>query len=155
MVHNEKATVRYILVGSGLAIAGGCLIVSIDWIHMQSASSADLLAFVASICFAFYLVATERLRIISDTTTIVVLSTTASAIALLVFARWGHISLVVPGVRSLFDVAGLGFICQLVGYFCLTYALGHVPATVSSVILLAVAPLTALLAFLLFGEAMT
>jgi drug/metabolite transporter (DMT)-like permease len=37
----------------------------------------------------------------------------------------------------------------------MTYALGHVPVTVSSVVLLAVAPLTALLAFFLFGEAMT
>ena len=138
-----------------IAIAGGCLIVSVDWIHMRSASSADLFAFAASICFAFYLVTTERLRNISDTTTIVVLSTSASAIALLVFARCGHISLVVPGVHSLFAVAGLGFICQLTGYFCLTYALGHVPATVSSVVLLSVAPLTALLAFFLFGEAMT
>ena len=92
---------------------------------------------------------------ISDTATIVVLSTTASAIALLVFALRGHISLIVPGVHSLFAVAGLGFICQLAGYFCLTYALGHVPATVSSVVLLAVAPLTALFAFFLFGEAMT
>jgi drug/metabolite transporter (DMT)-like permease len=138
-----------------IAIVGGCLIVSIDWIHMRSASSADLLALVASICFAVFLVTTERLRMISDTATIVVLSTTASAIALLVFALWGHISLIVPGVHSLFAVAGLGFICQLAGYFCLTYALGHVPATVSSVVLLAVAPLTALLAFFLFGEAMT
>jgi drug/metabolite transporter (DMT)-like permease len=138
-----------------VAIAGGCLIVSIDWIHMRSASSADMLAFVASICFALYLVTTERLRMISDTTTIVVLSTTTSAIVLLVFALWGHISLDVPGVHSLFAVAALGFICQLAGYFCLTYALGHVPATVSSVVLLAVAPLTALLAFFLFGEAMT
>jgi drug/metabolite transporter (DMT)-like permease len=138
-----------------IAIAGGCLIVSIDWIHMRSASSADLLAFFASVCFALYLVATERLRMISDTMTIIALSTTASAIALLVFALLGHISLVVPSVHSLFAVAGLGFICQLTGYFCLTYALGHVPATVSSVVLLAVAPLTALLAFFLFGEAMT
>jgi drug/metabolite transporter (DMT)-like permease len=138
-----------------IAIAGGCLIVSIDWIHMRSASSADLLAFVASVCFALYLVTTERLRMISDTATIVALSTTASAIALFVFALWENISLTVPGVHPLFAVMGLGFICQLTGYFCLTYALGHVPATVSSVVLLAVAPLTALLAFFLFGEAMT
>ena len=138
-----------------IAIAGGCLIVSMDWIYVRSASFADLLAFVASICFALYLVTTERLRMISDATTIVALSTPASAIALVAFAFWRHISLVVPTVHSLFAVAGLGFICQLAGYFCLTYALGHVPATVSSVVLLAVAPLTAVLAFFLLGEAMT
>jgi drug/metabolite transporter (DMT)-like permease len=91
----------------------------------------------------------------ADAAAIVALSTTASTIALLVFALGAHISLAVPGTQSLFAVMGLGFICQLAGYFCLTYALGHVPATVSSVVLLGVAPLTALLAFLLFGEKMT
>jgi drug/metabolite transporter (DMT)-like permease len=142
-------------VALAIAVVGACLIVSVDWKHMRSSSSADLLAFVASICFALYLLTTERLRASSDTATIVALSTSASAISLLVFALWAHTPLVVPGIHSLFAVAGLGLICQLVGYFCLTYALGHVPATVSSIVLLAVAPLTALLAFLLFGEAMT
>ena len=48
----------------------------------------------------------------------------------------------------------MGVVCQVVGYLCLTYALGHLPATVTSVILLGVAPLTALLALGLFGETM-
>jgi drug/metabolite transporter (DMT)-like permease len=138
-----------------IAILGACFIVSMGWTHKRSASSADLLAFVASIFFALYLLATERLRMTLDTATIVVLSTTASAIALLTFALCFHISLGVPSRHSLFAIAGLGFVCQLAGYYCLTYALGHLPATVSSVVLLAVAPLTALLAFFLFGEAMT
>ncbi|WP_353070189.1 DMT family transporter [Tunturibacter empetritectus] len=142
-------------VALAIAILGTCLIVSIDWNHMRSSFSADLLASIASICFAFYLLTTERLRTNTDTVTIVVLSTTASAAALLVFSFAAHISLAIPGFQSLLAVAGLGFICQLTGYFCLTYALGHVPATVSSIVLLAVAPITALLAFFLFGEQMT
>ena len=142
-------------VALAIALVGACLIVSIDWRHMRSSSSADLMAVVASICFAFYLLTTERLRADSDTATIVALSTTASTVALLVFALCGHTSLAVPGLQSLLAVAGLGLICQMTGYFCLTYALGHVPATVSSIVLLAVAPLTALLAFIFFGEAMT
>jgi len=51
--------------------------------------------------------------------------------------------------------ARLALVCQLTGYFCLTYALGHLPATVTSLILLAVAPLTAVFAFLIFRERMT
>ena len=52
-------------------------------------------------------------------------------------------------------VTGLGLVCQLAGYFSLTYALGHVPATVSSVVMLVLAPGTALLAWVFFREAMT
>jgi drug/metabolite transporter (DMT)-like permease len=110
---------------------------------------------MASICFALYLMVTERLRINYDTATILVLSTTTSSFVLLAFAALAHISLDVPGISSLTALLGLGLVCQLTGYFCLTYALGHLPATVTSVILLAVAPLTAGFAYVIFGERMT
>jgi drug/metabolite transporter (DMT)-like permease len=43
-------------------------------------------------------------------------------------------------------------ISQLGGYLFLTYALGHLPATITSVTLLTQGPLTAALAALLLGE---
>jgi drug/metabolite transporter (DMT)-like permease len=50
---------------------------------------------------------------------------------------------------------GLGLISQLGAYLALTYALGHLPATITSVGLLAQAPLTAILAVPLLGEPLT
>ncbi len=47
---------------------------------------------------------------------------------------------------------GLGLISQLGAYFALVYALGHLPATLTSVGLLAQVPLTAVLAVPLLGE---
>ena len=148
-----------------LALAGALLIVSNDWRHVRAASSADLLAVAASVFFALYLVATERLRTPSiaetkintttDTFTLVALSGTASTLALLLFALITRTSLAVDGLPSLAAIAGLGLVCQLGGYLTLTYALGHLPATVSSVVLLAVAPLSAALAWVCFGETMT
>jgi drug/metabolite transporter (DMT)-like permease len=137
------------------ALAGACLIVAGDMRHLGERSSADVLAVIASVCFALYLVVTERLRESCDTSTILALSTTASAVVLLVFAGVARISLVVPNVSSLAALVGLGVVCQLAGYFCLTYALGHLPATISSVVLLAIAPLTAVFAFVIFKEHMT
>ena len=138
-----------------IGTSGAWLIISVDAHHAAAQSSADLLAVGASICFALYLLATERLRKEMDTRMLVTLSATSSAVALLVMAAAAHISLVVPSAQSLAAVLGLGLVCQLTGYFCLTYALGHLPATVTSVVMLAVAPLTALFAFGLFGERMT
>jgi drug/metabolite transporter (DMT)-like permease len=143
-----------------IALAGACLIVSVDGHSVDgrslgSRSSADLLAVLASICFALYLLVTERLRESCDTLTLVTLSTTASAATLLIFAVCAHIPLTVPSRSSLAALVGLALVCQLAGYFCLTYALGHLPATITSLIMLAVAPLTAIFAFFLFGERMT
>jgi drug/metabolite transporter (DMT)-like permease len=137
------------------ALAGACLIVAGDMRHFGMRSSADILAVIASVCFALYLLVTERLRESCDTSTILALSTTASTVVLLVFAVSARIPLAVPSVASFAALVGLGLVCQLAGYFSLTYALGHLPATVSSVILLAVAPLTALFAFVIFKERMT
>jgi drug/metabolite transporter (DMT)-like permease len=52
-------------------------------------------------------------------------------------------------------VLGLGLISHLGGYLALSYALGHLPATVTCVSLLSQGPLTAVLAALLLGEPLT
>jgi len=54
--------------------------------------------------------------------------------------------------RTWLALAGLGLISQLGAYYALVYALGHLPATVTSVSLLAQVPGTATLAALLLGE---
>lgn len=138
-----------------IALSGACLIVAVDMRRHGSGSSADGLAVMASVCFALYLLATERLRKSCDTATLLALSTSAGAVTLLVFALCIRVPLSVGTLSSLAALLGLGLVCQLTGYFCLTYALGHLPATVTSVILLAVAPLTALLALVVFQERMT
>jgi drug/metabolite transporter (DMT)-like permease len=138
-----------------IALSGAWLIVAVDARHAASELSADLQAVMASIFFALYLLTTERSRKAIDTLVLVTVSATASAAVLVVMSAVAHLSLVVPSMQSLAAVLGLGLVCQLTGYFCLTYALGHLPATVTSVVLLAVGPLTAVFAFGLFGERMT
>jgi hypothetical protein len=65
---------------------------------------------------------------------------------------WRRISLTVPNAHSLVVVLGLGFICQLAGYFLSDLRVG--PCT-RNLVLPAVAPLTAVLALFLFDEVMT
>ena len=52
-------------------------------------------------------------------------------------------------------LVGLGLISQLIGYLALTYALGHLRATVTSVSLLTQGPLTAVLAALFLRESLS
>ncbi|MEO6804818.1 MAG: DMT family transporter [Edaphobacter sp.] len=148
----RKLPSRHFWIALAIGTSGAYLIVRGDVQHLSSRLSADYLAIMASICFAFFLLATERLRETCDTATLVALSTTASAFVLLLVALCGHVSLAVPDISSLAALFGLGLVCQLAGYLCLTYALGHLPATITSVVMLAVAPLTALLALIFFRE---
>ncbi len=142
-------------VAFAIALVGACFIVSPDLQKSGTRSAADLMAIAASVCFALYLSLTERLREAGSTLTLLAVSTTASAAVLLLIAPLTHSSLQIPSTQSLASLIGLGIVCQLIGYFGLTYALGHLPATVSSVVMLAVAPFTAVLALILFNERMT
>lgn len=138
-----------------VATAGAWMIISADVRHAASQWSADMMAVAASVCFAMYLLLTERLRRDIDARVLVTISATASAAALLAVAWAGHISLAVPSMQAVAAVLALALISQVTGYFCLAYALGQLPATVTSVMMLATAPLTALFAFAFFGERVT
>jgi drug/metabolite transporter (DMT)-like permease len=138
-----------------VSTAGSCLIVTADLRHALSRSGADGLAVLAAVCFALYLVITGRLRATVDAGMLLAVSTTASAAALLICAFAGHFSLAVPGVGPLWALLALGLVCQVGGYFGLTYALGHLPATVTSILWLSLAPMTAVFAWMIFGERMS
>jgi drug/metabolite transporter (DMT)-like permease len=154
-VITRKAPPRYFWIVLAIATAGAVLIMRVDATHTGLQFTADLLAIGTSVCFALYLVVTQRLRDSCDAGTLLALSSTASAAVLFVVALCTHTTLKISGASSWGALLGLALVCQIVGYFSLTYALGHLPATVTSVILLAVGPLAALLAFIIFGERMT
>lgn len=142
-------------IGLVLALAGSAVIVSADLGKHLRLGLGDLMAFTAAGCFAVYLMATECVR--TSTTTLGFLrpAMISSTLALLLINLLLGISLRVPHGRTLWAVLGLGLISQLGGYLALTYALGHLPATVTSVSLLAQGPLTAVMAALLLGEPLT
>lgn len=138
-----------------IATTGAWLIISEDIQHAASQSSADMMAVAASVCFAMYLLLTERLRRDIDARVLVTISASGSALALLVVGAVGHLSFRIPSMQSLACLVAMALVCQVLGYFCLTYALGQLPATVTSVIMLATAPLTTLFAFAFFDERIT
>ncbi len=79
----------------------------------------------------------------------------ATTLVLLVLNLAMGISLRVPHRHTWWALLGLGLVSQLGGYLALTYALGHLPATITSISLLAQGPLTAAMAAVLLGEPLT
>jgi drug/metabolite transporter (DMT)-like permease len=141
-------------IGLALALAG-CLIVMSADLRRGAANgslSGDLLALAASIFFAAYLMTTERIRESMDTLTFNALAIAGSIATLFVLCLVLRLPLTGYSRHAWLALAGLGIISQLVAYFALVYALGHLPATITSVGLLAQVPCTAVLAMLLLGE---
>lgn len=138
--------------GLALAVVGALVIVWSDLIRHATFGWGDVMALLAASFFAVYLMVTERIRSHTGTLPFLRLAILTSTIFLFLFNLVLRVPLTVPNERSWAALLGLGLVSQLGGYFALTYALGHLPATVTSVSLLSQGPLTAVLAALLLGE---
>jgi drug/metabolite transporter (DMT)-like permease len=145
---------RSFWIGVVLSLIGCVLLVSA---HLDASVGAgtvigDIIAIVASMFFAAYLLTTERVRVAMDTLTFNTLAIVGSLVTLSVICIVLRFPLTGYPSRTWLALAGLGLISQLGAYYALVYALGHLPATVTSVSLLAQVPGTAILAMLLLGE---
>jgi drug/metabolite transporter (DMT)-like permease len=143
---------RAFWLGLLMAIAGAVVILWADLTHHTRIGVGDLLALAASACFAVYLMVTEKIRNSTGTLVFLRMAMISSTLALLVINLAAGISLRLPHGRTIWAVLGLGLISQLGGYLFLTYALGHLPATLTSISLLTQGPLTAAMAAVLLGE---
>lgn len=141
--------------GLVLAVTGSLVIVWGDLVRHAHFGWGDAMALAASVCFAVYLLATERVRGHTGTLVFLRLAIVSSAAFLFVLNLAMRVPLGIPSGKSFAALLGLGLVSQLGGYLALTYAMGHLPATVTSVSLLSQGPLTALLAAVFLGEPLT
>jgi drug/metabolite transporter (DMT)-like permease len=141
-------------IGLALALAGCLAIISASFGGGAARGSlvGNALALVASFFFAAYLATTERIRASMDTLTFSALAIAGSIVTLLTLCLVFGLPLSGFPTRTWLALAGLGLVSQLLAYYALVYALGHLPATITSVGLLAQVPGTILLAWLLLGE---
>jgi drug/metabolite transporter (DMT)-like permease len=116
--------------------------------------NGDLLATLAAVFFAAYLITTQLARVGADTLTFTTLAVLASAATLLLASLVLRVPLGGYAPSTWAALVALGLVSQVCGYLAITYALGRLPATVISVGLLAQAPVTALIAAALLGESL-
>ena len=141
--------------GLVLAIGGSVVILWTDLARHAPFGGGDVMALGAAACFAVYLLATEQVRTTTSTLTFLRLSMIATTVVLLLLNFAMGISLRVAHRHTWWALLGLGLVSQLGGYLALTYALGHLPATITSISLLTQGPLTAAMAAVLLGEPLT
>lgn len=143
-------------IGLVLALLGCLVIVAGDMFRHGGVGigdvGGDMLAALASVFFAAYLITTGRIRPGMDTVTFTALAIIGSTATMLVMCLLLGAPLTGFHASAWPWLIGLGIITQLGGYLGVTYALGRVPATAASVILLGVMPVTALFAVVFLHE---
>lgn len=111
-----------------------------------------LLGLASGVFFGAYIFSTAMVRSRIDTFGFMALATVGGALALLLLCL--NLGLPLWGFppRAWAAMAGLGVLTHLCGWLLASYALGHIPAPAAAVMLMAQAPLTALLAIPFLGE---
>ena len=142
-------------IGLLLAVGGSLIIVRSDLLRHTQFGLGDAMSVGAALFFAMYLLATEEVRTTTGTLQFLRLAMLSTTVALLLINIALGNSFRVANTRTWAALIGLGLISQLGGYMALTYAMGHLPATITSISLLTQGPLTALLAAVLLHEALS
>jgi drug/metabolite transporter (DMT)-like permease len=153
ILFHERPRVSYWL-GLVIALLGMSVIVGWDVLSQSPLSAGDLLAMLAGVFYAGYLLATQRIRAKMDTLPSLWVASATGSVLLLAFIVATGQPLTGYSVNAYMALLGLGLISQLVGWLAINYALGHMPASVVSVTLLAQPILTALFAVPLLKESL-
>jgi drug/metabolite transporter (DMT)-like permease len=151
LLYGDRPTIRF-WTGFGLAIAGVASIVGMDVIVHPKLGFGDALAVAGAACYGAYLLYVQRARGGMDTLTFSTWCVCAGAVSLLPVCVFAHVPLWGFSATSWAALIALALATQVMGHFCVAYALGHLPVTFSSIVLLAQAPLTAILAWPLLDE---
>jgi drug/metabolite transporter (DMT)-like permease len=141
-------------VGLVVALLGMSVIVGWDVLARSPLGAGDLLALLAGVFYAGYLLTTQRIRAKMDTLPSLWVASATGTVLLLAFILGANQALVGYSLNAYMALLGLGLISQLVGWLTINYALGHMPASIVSVTLLAQPILTALLAIPLLGDSL-
>lgn len=150
----REALERSFVGGAALALAGCALLLGISWHEPQPLRGA-LLALLASLFYAGYLLAMGGARRRLDALPALFLATLSAALLLGAAALLRGDAFAGFPARSWAAMLGAALLAQVVGVFAIVWALRHLPATFASVALLAQPVASALWAWWLFGEALT
>jgi drug/metabolite transporter (DMT)-like permease len=147
-----KAPGNRFWIGFATAFLGIVAIVGADVVIHPSFGFGDLLAVLGALSYGVYLLYVQRARVEMDTLTFSAWCVTSGAVTLLIVCLLARQPLWGFNTQTWAALIGLALVTQVVGHLLVAFALGHLPVTLSSIVLLAQAPITAVLAWPLLGE---
>ncbi len=151
MLYGDRPSRRF-WVGFALALAGMVYIVGTDVVLHPTFGLGDFYALLGAAFYGAYLLYVQKARTGMDTLTFSTWCVCSGALSLLPVCilagkpLWGF------PATSWWALIGLALASQVLGHLLVAYALGHMNVTISSIVLLAQAPLTAIFAWPALGE---
>ena len=142
------------LAGLAIALAGVAMLIGGDFRLGAREIAGDALGVVTAMFYAAYQLTVTRLRASVSTASLMAWSGLFTAAALLPLALLSGETLLPATAEGWVKLVGLALISQAAGQSLIAYAMAHLPATVSSVGLLAQPVLAAIYAWALLGEAL-
>lgn len=138
--------------GLALTMTGATIVLGSDMLIHPLLSWGDLVALLSGLFYAAYFLVTQRARRMLDTLSYMWLADLAAAFTLLLINLAMRQPLSGFPAQTYLAFVGAALISQVAGHISLSYALGHLPASVVSPTMIAQPVLTALLAIPLVGE---
>jgi drug/metabolite transporter (DMT)-like permease len=148
----HEHTKRDFWLGLLLALSGASLIVGTDFLLHPKLGIGDLMAAVASLFYAIYYITTSQGRRGIEPITYTWLIACFAGLTLLGINLTLGFPLTGYSAQTWLIFISAGVISQTIGYFALSYALGHLPASVVSPTMIGQPVMTTLLAIPLLGE---
>jgi drug/metabolite transporter (DMT)-like permease len=152
ILFREKLGTKF-WVGLLLAMAGAILILGLDSLRAVSFGVGTLLGLLAGIFYGGYFLITQRGRENLDALTYLWLAGVITTLGLLALSLMRRNSLTGYSASTYLNFLAMGLVTQVFGYLGVNYALGHLSASLVAPTMLGQPVLTAVLAWLLLGEA--
>lgn len=138
--------------GLALALTGAVLIVGRDFLLHPSLGIGDLMACGAAVFYAAYMLTTQRGRVSLDVFRYWWLASLSATLGLMAISLVMGYSLTGYSPHSWLIFLATAIVSQIIGYMSISYALGHLPASVVSPSLIGQPIVTTILAIPLLGE---
>jgi drug/metabolite transporter (DMT)-like permease len=148
----DQRVSRTFLLGLVAAMAGATLIIGSSFNLSLESMRGDLLALLAALFYASYILTVTRLRREFSTTTIMIWAGVVACAVLLPLSLVSAERFLPLDLRGWLVLIALALISHIGGQGLIAYALAHLPAAFSSVSLLLQPVLATVFAWLLLGE---
>ncbi|MEP6618135.1 MAG: DMT family transporter [bacterium] len=151
LLYRERPSAHF-WAGFVVSFLGMIAIVGMDIARHPRLGLGDLYAVVGAACYAGYLLYVRRARRDIDALTFSAISGVTAAVWLLAICFVMGTPFTGYPPQSWLALVGLALVTQVVGHLSVAYSLGRLPVSVTSIVLLGQAPITALLAVPLLHE---
>ncbi len=138
--------------GLALALTGAVFIVGRDFLQHPALGLGDLLACGAAVFYAAYMLTTQHGRANLDVFRYWWLASLSASFGLMVISLFMGYSLTGYPSHSWLVFLATAIVSQIIGYMSISYALGHLPASIVSPSLIGQPIVTTILAIPLLGE---